>query len=271
MSRRTKPASTNGDAKGAGAAARSDGSASAPPGPAGTTSDSLGRSLALLSKVRSGEMPGAMLAPGDRQALVTLLSADGLSTAEIAQILQVADRTIERDRRAIREAHAVPKDPRLVEQMVGRLMAEAELAVQRIRRAARERDVEPVVKIDAEHRCFQIVRDLVQSLQRLGYLPTAAQKVEADLTHHIDELPSLSDLQAEIERLKLVEGPDGLIEVEQTVARATLASHIRSLTSLTPAPGSVAPGAPDPLDSPENSPADPSTPSSPEIVHAPAT
>lgn len=239
MSRRAKPISVGGDAASAGSVGGLGGGAAPSPSSGGAPSDGLGRSLALLAKVRSGEMPGAMLAPTDRQGLVTLLAADGLSTPEIAQILQVADRTIERDRRAIREAHAIPKDPRLVEQMVGRLVAEAELAVQRIRRTARERDVEPVVKIDAEHRCFQIVRDLVQGLQRLGYLPTATHKLEADLTHHtphIGELPSLGELQAEIERLKLVGGPGELVEVEQTVTRATLASHVQDL-ALTAAQG----------------------------------
>jgi DNA-binding CsgD family transcriptional regulator len=204
------------------------------PGDGGTT-DALGRSLELLAKVRSGALAGQMLAPSDRQALVSLLAADGLSTPEIAQILQVADRTIERDRRAIRTALSVPKDPRLVEQMVGRLMAEAELAVQRIRRTAREREVDAAIKIDAEHRCFEIVRDLVQSLQKLGYLPRATQKVEADLTHHVGELPSLTDLQTEIERLKLVEGGDvngsALVEIEHVVERATLASRVKDIVS----------------------------------------
>lgn len=197
--------------------------------------DALGRSLELLANVRSGTTAGNLLAPGDRQALVSLLAADGLATPEIAQILQVADRTIERDRRAIRTSHAVPKDPKLVEQMVGRLMAEAELCVQRIRRTAREREIDPAVKVDAEHRCFQIVRDLVQGLQKLGYLPMATHKVEADLTHHVGELPSLGDLQAEIERLKGVQGVsddtnlDQFVDVEQVIERATLASRVKDL------------------------------------------
>jgi len=186
------------------------------------SADVLGPSLELLAKVRSGAHAGPMLAPGDRQALVSLLASDGLSKPKIAQILHVADRTIERECRAIRTALSVPKDLNLVEQMVGRLMAEAELTVQRIRRTAREREVDSAVKIDAEHRCFQIVRDLVQSLQKLGYLPTATQMVEADLTHHVGELPSLTNLKAEIKRLRLVEGGDSsgsaLMEVEQIKA-----------------------------------------------------
>lgn len=65
-------------------------------------------------------------------------------------------------------------DPKLVEQMVGRLAGEAELAIQRIRRAVRDKvrnkDTPKTVRVDAEHRCYQIFSDLVGSMQRLGYL-----------------------------------------------------------------------------------------------------
>jgi hypothetical protein len=199
-------------------------------------SEALGRSFELLAQVRAGTVSGKLLAPSDRQAVVGLLCADGLSAPEIAQILQVADRTVERDRRAIRESLAVARDPKLVEQMVGRLMAEAELCVQRIRRTARDREVDPAVKVDAEHRCFEIIRDLVGSLQRLGYLPSATQKVEADLTHHVGDLgnlPTLNDLQSEIDRLKLVAGgqPNQLLEAEEVIARAAVATSVREVVA----------------------------------------
>ncbi len=220
------------DGQSASGAAHGTGSLPTPSTGAGTTGG-MQRSLELVAKIRAGTVSGCMLAPADRQQVVSLLAADGLSTPEIAQVLQVADRTIDRDRRAIRESLAVAKDPRLVEQMVGRLMAEAELCVQRIRRTVRKDDVDPAVKVDAEHRCFEIVRDFVQSLQRLGYLPTATQKVETDLTHHVGELPSLTDLQAEIERLARVPGGDhaSFKEVEQVVARAALASRVKDIVT----------------------------------------
>lgn len=189
--------------------------------------------MELLARVKAGTLPADLIAPADRQLLVALLSADGFSTAEIAQVLKVSDRSIERDRRAIRDGLAVSKDPKLVGQMVGRLMAEAELSVQRIRRTARERDVEASVKIDAEHRCFLICRDLTQLLQRIGYLPTASQKVEADLTHHLGELPTFDEMQSEIDRIKAVSGADAaqLADLEDVFARVTVASRVKQLAS----------------------------------------
>lgn len=167
------------------------------------------RSLELLAKVRSGTLSGRMLGATERQSLVALLAADGLSGPEIAQILQVSDRTVERDRRDIRDRHALPRDPKLVAQMAGRLLAEAELSIQRIRRTAREREVEPNVKIDAEHRCFQIVDSVVERLQKLGYLPTAATRLQADLTHHAAELPSSEDLEKQLTGLRELVSSEG--------------------------------------------------------------
>ncbi|MBX3316162.1 MAG: HTH domain-containing protein [Phycisphaeraceae bacterium] len=160
------------------------------------------RSLELLAKVRAGTLSGKMLGAAERQSLVALLAADGLSGPEIAQILQVSDRTVERDRRDIRDRHALPRDPKLVGQMAGRLLAEAELSIQRIRRTSREREIEPNVKIDAEHRCFQIVDSALERLQKLGYLPTAATRLQADLTHHAAEVPSSEDLEKQVAGLR---------------------------------------------------------------------
>ena len=199
-----------------------------PSGNGPSASERTGRALELLAQVRSGVVPGSMLQADARQSLVVLLTADGVSSHEIAQILQVSDRTIERDRRAIRAGAAVSKDPKLVGEMVGRLMAEAELSIQRIRRTARERDVDAGIKVDAEHRCFEIMKDLVHSLQSLGYLPLATQRLQADLTHHAVEIPSLETLNAELNRMRTIagEGDPHLALVEGALARAAAASAL---------------------------------------------
>ena len=101
------------------------------------------RTPALLKKIQSGRLDPKSIATASRRQLVVAMMNDGYSTAEIAEILKLSDRTIERDRKAIREANAVSRDPRLVEQMTGRLIGEGELCVQRIRKAARDEDASP--------------------------------------------------------------------------------------------------------------------------------
>jgi hypothetical protein len=103
----------------------------ATPPPAGGNAETA--TLALLRKIQTGTLDAKHIALPERRQLVAFLLSDGYSTAEMSQILKVGDRTIERDKKSIREGHAIDRDPKLVAQMMGRLVSEAELCVQRIR------------------------------------------------------------------------------------------------------------------------------------------
>jgi len=161
--------------------------------------------LDLIRGIRSGDAAPGGLDKDSRRACVEHLTVEGYSAVEIAEILRVTDRTVRRDREAIRAAHAVQQDPRLVEEMVGRLVQRADTAVERISRAVRGKEVKPVDRIEAELACWRILRELVESLQRLGYLPTAAVQVRGDLRHSFSlELPRVEDLQVEAARLEAI-------------------------------------------------------------------
>ncbi len=133
-----------------------------------TPRDTGDRTLSLLQKIQAGTVDPKCIRPAERRAIVSYLMADGYSTADMAQILKVSDRSIERDKKAIREANALSADPELVEQMAGRLVCEAELSIQRIRKTARDKNTPQAVRIEAEHRCYQIVSDMITSLQHLA-------------------------------------------------------------------------------------------------------
>ena len=201
----------------------------------GDSGGSGGRTVMLLQQIRSGQMDASAIGRDDRRLLVAFLMADGYSTAEMAQLLKVSDRSIERDKQAIRQENALPQDPKLYEQMTGRLVGEAELVIQRIRRIVRDKKVQGSVRIDGEHRCYLILSDLVQSLQRLGYLPTASQRVEADLVHHVGELPDIEELSIELQRLRQLseesgqEIQGGIIELEHQIAHVDLAEKVSTL------------------------------------------
>lgn len=161
--------------------------------------------LDLIRRIRSGDIAPEGLDKDSRRACVEYLMGEGYSMVEIAEILKVTDRTVRRDREAIRAAHALQRDPRLVEEMVGRLVQRADTAVERISRAVRGKEAKPVDRIEAETACWRILKELVECLQRLGYLPTAAVQVRGDVRHSLSvELPSVADLQAEAERLEVI-------------------------------------------------------------------
>jgi len=160
------------------------------------------RSLVILQDIKSGKTDPSLLAPAERRLLVSLLVAEGQSTAEIAHLLQVSDRTIERDKQAVRKDNALAKDPELAGVMAGRLVDEAQICIQRMRKFQRDNNCPPAVKVEAEKSCFQVVNSLAERLQSMGFLPTAAQKLQADLMHHSEEALSLNEIQSELHRLQ---------------------------------------------------------------------
>lgn len=164
------------------------------------------RCLATLHKLKEGTLNPASLTSDQRRPLVAVLIAEGQSTAEIAHLLKTSDRTIERDKKTLRQNSALSQDPELAAIMAGRLYDEAQLCTQRIRKFQREGHCPPAAKIEGERACFQIVNELIQRLQSMGYVPTVSQKVEADVVHHADDSRSLADIQAEAQRLQDVEG-----------------------------------------------------------------
>lgn len=194
--------------------------------------------LDLVLEIRAGTADPRHLSAQDRQACVAHLTGEGLSVPEIAQFLKRNERTITRDRKAIQELAALDHDPKLAGQMAGQLVTEAMLCIDRIRRVSRDRETPPAVKVDAERSCFQILTGLVERLQSMGYLPTAAQKL--DLTHSVGEIPSMDAIVLEVQRIKSVaefefnEMPPELKALEDTVTRAALAAKVESAAAAPP-------------------------------------
>ncbi len=161
--------------------------------------------LTLLQAIQSGQMTAETMTAEDRRSCVEQLTIDAYSVLEIAQLLKVSDRTVRRDREHIRRSHAVDQDPEFVGNMVGQLVQQAEQAIERLVRAGR-RAVQIHEKVNVEVACWRIRKELVESLQRLGHLPTADLKIRSDVTHHVGgDLPATADLRLELARLETLE------------------------------------------------------------------
>jgi transposase-like protein len=163
--------------------------------------------LELIRRIKSGAVNRKGLSVEDRRACVQHMSLEGMTVPEIAQVLGVGDRTIRRDRKAIQQANALDPDPNLVYEMAGRLWQEAEASRARIRQITRSGETDPSDRIEGERVSFDILDKLMARLQSLGMLPTSSQKVEAELTHHLGDQPSLEEIQSEAQRMQQFEQP----------------------------------------------------------------
>jgi len=125
--------------------------------------------------------------------------------------------------------------------MVGRLVCEAELSIQRIRKATRDKTTPQAVKVDAEHRCYQIRSDLTASMRHLGYLPTATSKLQADFTHNIGQIPDFAQIQAEVQRLRQITGEaqgtdpqltEQLNHIETQLVKVKLVNQVENISNI---------------------------------------
>ena len=160
--------------------------------------------LSVIGDIQRGAIDAKSLCIEDRRRCVAHLTSEGYSAAETAQILKVTERTIARDRAAIRRDSSIERDPEMISEMVGQLVTQADTCLQRIRRVTRERDTPSNVRVEGEKACWIIARDLVKCLQSLGYLPTAPQEIRGELTHQIEQVPAFDEIQEEVARLEVI-------------------------------------------------------------------
>lgn len=189
--------------------------------------------LDLIAGLKKKTVAGKGLSPETRREVVEYLAAEGVSAAEASRLLGVAARTVRRDLERIREANALKADPGMADRVAGELMNEARAAVARIRRVTREKDAPHGARIEGEKAAYQILDQLASRLQSLGHLPTASQKVQADLTHHLGETRGLDELREEVDRIAQIVPEDAPQSAElRELGRITQkASSLDSMTN----------------------------------------
>ena len=196
--------------------------------------------LSIIRDIQQGAIEAKSLAIEDRRRCVQHFNGEGYSAAETAEILKVAERTIARDRAAIRQTNTVECDPQLTGQIVGQLMNQAETCLQHIRRVTRERDTAPNVRIEGEKTCWLIVDTLVQRLQSLGYVTTVPQQLRAEMKHQIEAVPGFVEIKNELTRVELIVNAQGigeenrpllqeLTDLKDEVARGSLSEQIAAI------------------------------------------
>lgn len=221
------------------------------PDPSATTKHEPLSPITLLRELQNGSRAPAMLSPDSRRACVEHLTSEGYSASETSEVLKVSMRTVYRDLAELRETNAIHRDPTLIDQFVGELVQQARQSISRLRRITRERDCPHATRVEAERNAWTVAREMTETLQRLGFLPTAAQEIRADLTHRMDAPPSFDELHSQIETLELVlqqaGGSDpeplaGLGALKQELARFRAGEKIGLLTQAIEVHGSGSTG-----------------------------
>lgn len=187
----------------------------------------------LLNRLEAKQISGRSLHAVDRQDIVEYLVSDGRPTAEIALFLDLSVRTVERDREKIREKNTLRRDAGLSDRLLGQVLAEADVNVQKLWRIAGGKNVDARVKVEALGRAADIRIKSVELIHNLGHLGGAP------LSDGVLELPSEDELDAELGRLAKIGPADesdkaDIAEIKSIKKRAKLANKAAKMNRKDP-------------------------------------
>lgn len=143
--------------------------------------------LTGLQRIKDGLLDPKTLSKEDRLPYIEVLFSEEYTEMQIAEIMKVSEKTIQRDIKDIREKNSLSPDVIQAKQIIGDFFKKALLHHGRLVRLSREKGTSDENKIQAEFLAWRILKEMIAAMQSLGYLPLKPQEIVGDLFHHIDD------------------------------------------------------------------------------------
>lgn len=132
----------------------------------------------LVHELHAGRMDVAELSAAERRLCVEHLTMEGFSAAEIGRLMGVSDRTVRRDRAAIRRRHALAPSLKLGDELLGEFQRHVLAAMQRLMRLSNDTEASPYARLWAQEAAVRSYQRLLDTAHRLGYFPTGARRIK---------------------------------------------------------------------------------------------
>jgi len=161
----------------------------------------------LLQDINSGVLDAKTLEASDRQRCVELLIAEGYGYQHIRHVLDVSEKTIGRDMKEIRKRNELTPNIEFAKETIGDFFRHGINHHAYLMRLARAKDATNSERIAAEFTSWRILRELVERMQNLGYLPSRPQHVVGDIFCHMQNEEggeSLEDIRKMISEIETV-------------------------------------------------------------------
>ena len=159
----------------------------------------------IIQDINSGLVDPNLLDKTTRQECVAVLIGEGYTHSQIAQIMKRSEKTISRDMVDMRKKNALSPSVEFARETVGELVTRARNHASYLMRLAREKDSPTASKAGAEFLAWKVIKELVEKLQTLGYLPLKPQEITGELYHRIaveeggESLDDVKKMLSEIE------------------------------------------------------------------------
>jgi len=98
-----------------------------------------------------------------------------------------SEKTVSRDLADIRARNAITPDINLAKQIIGDMFQKAMVHHKHLMRLARNPEVTNGEKTQSEFLAWRVLKEVVEKMQTLGYLPLKPQEFVEDIFHHVTD------------------------------------------------------------------------------------
>ena len=120
----------------------------------------------------------------NRQQCIELLISEGYTYPQIVQVLKCSEKTIYRDLKEIRKRNELSPNVEFAKQFIGEMFNKALNHQSYLMRLARTKDASISEKALSESAAWKVLKELIEKLQSLGYLPNKPTEVVGNFYHH---------------------------------------------------------------------------------------
>jgi predicted transcriptional regulator len=162
--------------------------------------------LKIIEEIRNGLRRFLDQDDPIRKEIVTVLRLEGQKVSNIAQMLGCSDKSVQRTIAAARKDAQLAPSSEFIKETIGDM---ARLAYQHwcsLVRIAKSTSSSTREKIDAETAAWNVIRDYIEQLRKVGYLPSAAQEVIGKISHEVqmDGDRTWDQMKLDLVQLRLV-------------------------------------------------------------------
>lgn len=138
----------------------------------------------LLQGINSGAVNPKTIGKPSRQQCIELLYAEGYTYPQICQVLKCCEKTINRDIKEISKRNELSPNVEFAKQFIGEMFNKALNHHSYLMRLARTKDASISEKAFSESAAWKVLKELIEKLQSLGYLPNKPTEVVGNFYHH---------------------------------------------------------------------------------------
>ena len=185
--------------------------------------------LTIINDLRKGIISANTLDRLTRQNCVEVLTGEGYSSTQIAQILKKTDRTIRRDLEDIRRKKALSPDLEYAKRFIGEIVMAARNHHNHLMRLARAPDATIAEKIQGEVAAWKVLKDLIEKMQTLGYLPLKPQEVIGHFFQQTepDTVENINIMKEQLAELEVQAKEMGIFDEEISKSIALLKEEVK--------------------------------------------